>query len=405
MRALVFEEPKNAVIRDIEVPTIAADEVLVRSRNVGICHSDFELYEGRYIIPVSYPIIPGHEWSGEIAEVGSGVTALQAGDRVVGECVVNNGDDHFGFSISGADAEYFVAKASWLHRIPDELSFAQGAFVEPFSVAYSAAVAAGGIDASDEVAVIGGGPIGLLCAMAAATMGGAVTLIEPQEHRRALALEIGAKRTIDPTAAPLSEQVAEVTRGRGFDVVIEAAGAPAAMASAFPIAGLGARVVLVGIDVGGSASVEIGLVQSKALQVRGSSAPRACGRARSASWRRAGSTRRRCSRPRSHSAKARRRSTQPATRVATSRSRSSAEHMRAAVFHGPRDVRIENVPDPSAPAPGEVVLEVVRAAICGTDASEWDHGPVLCRPGVVLGHEFVGRVVELGERCHGPSRR
>ncbi len=71
--------------------------------------------------------------------------------------------------------------------------------------------------------------------------------------------------------------------------------------------------------------------------------------------------------------------------------------MRAAVFHGARDVRIENVPDPAAPAPGEVVLEVTRAAICGTDASEWDHGPVLCLPGVVLGHEFVGRVVQLGD--------
>jgi len=71
--------------------------------------------------------------------------------------------------------------------------------------------------------------------------------------------------------------------------------------------------------------------------------------------------------------------------------------MRAAVFHGPRDVRIENVPDPVAPAGHEVVLDVVRAAICGTDASEWDHGPVLCRPGVVLGHEFVGRVVALGD--------
>jgi threonine dehydrogenase-like Zn-dependent dehydrogenase len=70
--------------------------------------------------------------------------------------------------------------------------------------------------------------------------------------------------------------------------------------------------------------------------------------------------------------------------------------MKAAVFHGAHDVRIESVPDPSAPAPDEVVLEVVRAAICGTDASEWDHGPVLCRPGVVLGHEFVGRVVDLG---------
>jgi L-iditol 2-dehydrogenase len=269
MKALVFEQPETAVVRDVDMPTVSADEVLVRSRNVGICHSDFELYAGRYIIPVSYPIIPGHEWAGEIAEVGSDVTTLRPGDRVVGECVVNNGDDHFGFSISGADAEYFVAKASWLHTIPDELSLMQGAFVEPFSVAYSAAIAAGGIDASDEVAVIGGGPIGLLCAITAATMGGAVTLIEPQEHRRKLGLEIGAKQAIDPGEGTLSEQVDEVTGGRGFDVVIEAAGVPAAMASAFPLAALGGRIVLVGIDVGGSADVEIGLVQSKALQVRG----------------------------------------------------------------------------------------------------------------------------------------
>jgi len=75
--------------------------------------------------------------------------------------------------------------------------------------------------------------------------------------------------------------------------------------------------------------------------------------------------------------------------------------MRAAVFHGPHDVRIEDVPDPASPARGEVLLEVVRAAICGTDASEWDHGPVLCRPGVVLGHEFVGRVVEVGDDVVG----
>src|SRR5437016_1672000 len=210
MKALVFEEPRRATVSELDVPTIAADEVLVRSRNVGICHSDFELYEGRYIIPVSYPIIPGHEWSGEVAEVGSAVTTLRVGDRVVGECVVNNGEDHFGFSISGANAEYFVAKATWLHRIPDELSFSQGAFVEPFSVAYNAAVAAGGIDASDAVAVIGGGPIGLLCTLAAATMGGSVTLIEPQAHRRALGLEVGAKRAIDPAAGTLSEHVAEL---------------------------------------------------------------------------------------------------------------------------------------------------------------------------------------------------
>jgi (R,R)-butanediol dehydrogenase/meso-butanediol dehydrogenase/diacetyl reductase len=71
--------------------------------------------------------------------------------------------------------------------------------------------------------------------------------------------------------------------------------------------------------------------------------------------------------------------------------------VKAAVFHGPRDVRVESVPDPADPARGEVVLEVLRAAICGTDASEWNHGPILCRPGVVLGHEFVGRVAAVGD--------
>jgi (R,R)-butanediol dehydrogenase/meso-butanediol dehydrogenase/diacetyl reductase len=75
--------------------------------------------------------------------------------------------------------------------------------------------------------------------------------------------------------------------------------------------------------------------------------------------------------------------------------------MKAAVFHGPRDVRIEDVAEPVEPPRGEVVLEVLRAAICGTDASEWDHGPILCRPGVVLGHEFVGRVAAVGADVDG----
>src|SRR5438270_12537390 len=120
MKALVFEEPRCATVSEVDVPAIAPDEVLVRSRNVGICHSDFELFEGRYIIPISYPVIPGHEWSGAIVEVGHAVQGLRPGDRVVGECVVGpSGRDHFGFSISGANAEYFKARAEWLHKLPE----------------------------------------------------------------------------------------------------------------------------------------------------------------------------------------------------------------------------------------------------------------------------------------------
>jgi len=270
VKALVFEAPERAVVADIDQPEIGPDEVLVRSHAVGICHSDFELYEGRYIIPVSYPIIPGHEWSGEVAEVGREVVGLKPGDRVVGECVVGpGGRDHFGFSISGANAEYFKARGEWLHQLPEELTYTQGALVEPFSVAYNATVCAGGVDPSDVVAVIGGGPIGLLCIMATVANNAAVVLIEPQAGRRERGLQCGARLALDPAAGDFAEAVAEATAGRGFDVVIEAAGAPAAMAQALEVAGHSARIVYVGINIGAKQPAQLGLIQSKALRLGG----------------------------------------------------------------------------------------------------------------------------------------
>jgi L-iditol 2-dehydrogenase len=270
MKALVFEAPERAVVADLETPEIGQDEVLIKSRAVGICHSDFELLDGQYIIPISYPIIPGHEWSGEVVEVGRQVEGLSPGDAVVGECVVGpGGKDHFGFSIDGADAEYFKARAEWLHQLPEEMSHSVGALVEPFSVAYNAVLAAGGVDPSDTVAVIGGGPIGLLCVLAASATNARVVLIEPQEHRRHKALELGAQAVLDPTAADFSDGLDDITQGRGFDVVIEAAGAPQALASALEVAGQSARVVYVGISIGDKGLAELGLIQSKDLMIRG----------------------------------------------------------------------------------------------------------------------------------------
>jgi L-iditol 2-dehydrogenase len=202
--------------------------------------------------------------------VGSSVSGLKPGDRVVGECVVGpGGRDHFGFSINGANAEYFRARAEWLHVLPDELSYTGGALVEPFSVAYNATHSAGGVDPSDSVAVIGGGPIGLLCVAAAAAHNATVTLVEPQGARRDKGLELGARAVLDPTSHDFADGVAEVTQGRGFDVVLEAAGAPGAMASALEIASHSARLVFVGIDIGGAAPAKLGLIQSKALRITG----------------------------------------------------------------------------------------------------------------------------------------
>jgi 2-desacetyl-2-hydroxyethyl bacteriochlorophyllide A dehydrogenase len=270
MKALVYSAPNDPVVLQVEPPTIGPDDVLVRSHVVGICHSDFELLENRYIIPFSYPITPGHEWAGEVAEVGSAVSGLQPGDRVVGECVVGpGGRDHFGFNISGAAAELFKAKAEWLHRIPDSLTYTQAALVEPFSVAYNAVSCVGGVDPSDIVAILGAGPIGLLSLIAAAGNNARVIVIEPQAWRREMAEALGAAATLDPTSDGFRVAVDEATGGRGFDAVIEATGAPPAMALALEIAGHSGRIAYVGINVGSTAPAALGLIQSKALRIRG----------------------------------------------------------------------------------------------------------------------------------------
>ncbi|MGN6243459.1 MAG: zinc-dependent alcohol dehydrogenase [Motilibacteraceae bacterium] len=267
MKALQFVDESKYAVNEIDVPQIGEDEVLVAARSVGVCHSDIELLEGRYIIPFEYPVIPGHEWSGEVVQVGGQVRDLRPGDRVVGECVI--GTEHFGFSISGAAAEFFVAKASWLHRLPDNLSWTQGALVEPFSCGYYATVRADNLDASDTAVVLGAGPIGLGVVAAAAAKGVRVIVAEPSAARAELAQRLGAEAVVDPTDASFADAVRDLTGGRGADVVFEASGKPAARAAALEVAAFRGRLVYIGIDVGGSAPAKLGLIQSKELQLRG----------------------------------------------------------------------------------------------------------------------------------------
>jgi L-iditol 2-dehydrogenase len=267
MKALQFMSPNTMAVNEIAIPKIADDEVLLASRSVGICHSDIELLEGRYIIPFQYPIIPGHEWAAEVIEVGSKVTKLKAGDRVVGECVI--GQEHFGFSISGAMAEFFIAKADWLHKLPENVSWTQGALVEPFSCGYYATVRADNMDASDTVAVFGAGTIGLGVISASAAKGARVIAIEPSAERAKIALSLGADVIIDPTKNNTKDAVLEATHGVGATVVMDASGRPDAMAATLEVASFRGRVVIIGISVGGKAPTEMGLIQSKELQVRG----------------------------------------------------------------------------------------------------------------------------------------
>lgn len=265
MRALVFAAPGESRVEEYPTPVPGESDCLVRPRAVGICHSDFDLLDGRYILPIEYPVVPGHEWMGEVVAVGAGVTGFQVGDRVVGECSVAD-DQHFGFTIDGAIADYVRVPAAWLHRIPDSMSDTTAALVEPFSVAYGATDL---IDGSDDVVVFGAGPIGLCAVASAAAKGGRVILVEPDAERRQLATEFGADDTIDPTSSDVVAEVHRLTGGRGATRVIEATGRADVMALTLHVAAYAGYITNIGINVGGEAPAQLGLIVGKALRIRG----------------------------------------------------------------------------------------------------------------------------------------
>ena len=271
MKALVFEKPDQPVIKNVPVPTIDDNGVLLKLRAVGICHSDYELLAGRYIIPISYPVTPGHEWCGEIVELGRNVKNFRVGDRVVGECVVKLPDriHHFGFSLDGADREFFTARPEWLHKLPDGISDKQAALIEPFTCGYYAVSRMGGTNASETVVVSGGGTIGLVSAAAAIGMQARTIVIDPIKHRRDIALKLGAEAVIDPVNENAVERVMQLTGGVGADLVIEASGHDASLGVVFDIAREEGRVAMVGINIGRQVSSHLGNIQMRNLTVRG----------------------------------------------------------------------------------------------------------------------------------------
>lgn len=266
MKALRFTAPQAMAINELPVPTVGDDDVLLAARSVGICHSDIDLLNDQYIIPFEYPITPGHEWSAEVMDVGKSVTKFRPGDRVVGECVV--GGEHFGFSINGAMSEFFVAKEAWLHKLPDNVTWTQGALVEPFSCGYYATLRADNLDASDTAIVFGAGPIGLGVVAAASAKGARVIVVAPSEKRASIALELGAELHLNPNSPTFVEEALDASRG-GATAVFEASGNPTAMAAALDVAGYRARIVNIGINVTESVPARLGQVQSKELQIRG----------------------------------------------------------------------------------------------------------------------------------------
>lgn len=266
MRALVktVKGPGNLELRDVPVPQIGVDEALIRVRACGICGSDLKIQDDQH--PYTPPVVIGHEFAGEIAEIGAGVSGWQVGDRVVSEqhigacghcrqCLTGNAfacsaKRAPGYFTDGAFTEFIKVPAWLLHRIPEKLSFVEAAFTEPSAVAAHGMLDRTGINPEDVVVILGCGPIGLVAAKMAQEEGASkviVTGIDRDEIARLpKGREIGIDHVVNVMKEDLAGLVNDLTHGEGADVVIELSGALPAINQAFQLARRLGRVGIIG---------------------------------------------------------------------------------------------------------------------------------------------------------------
>jgi len=253
--------PRSVELRDLPLPSIGDDDVLLRVAAASVCGSDLHQWLGGASWPVNYPVVLGHEFSGVVEEVGARVHGFSRGDRVVSETAavidptspfVRDGRYHldpqrrgFGYGVDGAMTSFVRVPARCLHHVPAGLSLTSAALVEPCCVAYSAVVERGGVRLGDHVVVLGPGPIGLLCAAMAASAGATVLVagLPADEARLAVARGLGARTTLvdDAVAA-----VGEARDGLGADLVVDAAGVSAALETAMCLVRPGGAIAKVG---------------------------------------------------------------------------------------------------------------------------------------------------------------
>jgi threonine dehydrogenase-like Zn-dependent dehydrogenase len=264
MKAAVFEAIKKITVKEVPVPTISDDEVLIKVKNTGICGTDWSIYNGWYSSE-KLPMIAGHEFSGVVAQVGKNVSGIREGDRVTADINMSCGNCYYcmkgtpllcttftqlGIHTDGTFAEYVKAPAKLVHHLPDNLSFEAGAFIEPLSCCIHASKAMNATVGSS-VAIIGCG-LGVLHArMAVLRACAPVIVIGNNTHRLAIAEQMGADCVIDTREVEDPVQVVKsMTGGRGVDYAIEAVGTTKTYEQAFEMLRSGGTLSAFGITGG-----------------------------------------------------------------------------------------------------------------------------------------------------------
>ena len=280
MKAVVVERPHQVSYREIDAPAVGPDDVLVSSREAGLCRTDVEVMTGVFTDPrwVHFPVIPGHEWAGTVVDVGANVESIRAGDRVVCEGLIScnrcgpcrRGETHWceriealGFTRPGGYAELVTVPARVVHPLPNHVSFDAGVLIEPASVVLH------GLEKArprpgETVGVIGIGTLGSIAiALVRLYSPARVVAYGIRDEELELAMQLGASEVVSVSAgAPAPADL---------DLVVDTAGSPAAIALATQSCRPGGRVLLLGIaGEGRSLTLPSDLLTGKDMTLIGS---------------------------------------------------------------------------------------------------------------------------------------
>jgi alcohol dehydrogenase/L-iditol 2-dehydrogenase len=259
------KDARSVELRELPVPEIGEEDVLFSVQAVGVCGSDLHQYMGTQSWPVNFPVVLGHEFAGVVAKSGSRVRGFKEGDRVVSETAAVLPSDSafirqglynldpkragFGYGVNGAMAPFVRVPARCLHHVPASLAFEKAALTEPCCVAFNAVCVNSRIRPGDTVAVIGPGPIGLLCALMAKLAGAGhlvVIGIPADAGRLEVARKIGAETILGAQGENIQEWVKNFGDGYGLDLVIDAAGVSASLKLALDIVRPAGQITKVG---------------------------------------------------------------------------------------------------------------------------------------------------------------
>lgn len=282
MQAGIYYGPCDIRLEDIAIPSLTATHVLLDTKSSGICGSDLHRYYGRWDQPET-KVATGHELSGVVIEVGDQVLGIKEGDRVCAECFSHCGVCHFCqvglYNLCdniqylsrvgpGGFAEYALLAGTSLFKLPDHVTFEEGALVEPLAVAYRAVMQAQATPL-DRVAILGAGTIGLLCLAVAKSMGLHTTITAKYEHQVNVAEKFGADHVLQTGFQDIAHEIGTITRHRGVDCVVDTIGGAQTFSEATEIIRKGGTLCLVG---GYTDSLHLFLapIVSKELQIRGS---------------------------------------------------------------------------------------------------------------------------------------